>query len=96
MKKKPPPKPAMVPFGPHFLREWRIKREMTLEEVGEAVGLSHAQLQRIETRKQKYNQALLEKLAVLYGVSVVALIERDPKLEEKWKEIDRFKDFTLN
>lgn len=51
---------------------------MTLEEVGEAVGISHAQLGRIERRLQKYNQELLEALAVLYETEPASLIMRDP------------------
>lgn len=65
-------------YGPHFLREWREYREMTLEEVGEAVGISHAQLGRIERRLQKYNQELLEALAELYETEPASLIMRDP------------------
>lgn len=51
---------------------------MTLEQVGEAVGLSHAQLGRIERRLQKYNQELLEALAELYRADPASLIMRDP------------------
>lgn len=94
-KKRPSGQRSKPKYGPHFLRKWRLKREMTLEAVAEAVGLSHAQLQRIETRQQKYSQTLLERLSGVYGVPVTWLIERDPDLEEVWKEIDRFRDFTL-
>lgn len=78
MRKKQPrsvPKPV---YGPHFLREWRDHREMTLEAVGEAVGISHAQLGRIERRLQKYNQELLEALADLYKTTPASLIMRNP------------------
>jgi transcriptional regulator with XRE-family HTH domain len=87
------PKPV---FGHHFLKEWREKRGMTLEQVGEAVGLSHAQLSRIERRQQKYNQELLEKLAKLYKATPGALIERDPQREEAWLDIERYTEFVLS
>jgi transcriptional regulator with XRE-family HTH domain len=51
---------------------------MTLEDAGEAVGLSHAQLGRIERGLQPYNQGLLEALADLYAADVPSLIMRDP------------------
>lgn len=51
---------------------------MTLEFAGEAVGISHAQLGRIERGLQPYNQALLEKLAYLYKTTEASLIMRDP------------------
>lgn len=87
-RKKVIPRPKARLFGPHFLRQWREEagkkhrgREYTLEEVGEVVGLSHAQLGRIERRLQKYNQELLERLAELYGTEPASLIMRDPSKE---------------
>lgn len=77
-------KPKAPIYGPHFLREWREYagerrgREYTLEEVGEAVEISHAQLGRIERRLQKYNQELLERLAELYRTEPASLIMRNP------------------
>lgn len=77
-KNRVTPIPKVKLFGPHFLRQWREYRGMTLEQVGEAVGLSHAQLGRIERRLQKYNQELLEALAELYRADPASLIMRDP------------------
>jgi len=83
-RKKQISRPKAPLFGPHFLREWREEagrrrgREYTLEEVGGIVGISHAQLGRIERRLQKYNQELLEALAELYGTEPASLIMRDP------------------
>lgn len=73
---RPIPKPV---YGRHFLREWREHREYTLEEAGEAVGISHAQLGRIERRLQPYNQKLLEALADLYATEPASLVMRNPK-----------------
>lgn len=89
MTKKPKGRPVPKPiYGPHFLRQWREEagrrrgREYTLEEVGEAVKISHAQLGRIERRLQKYNQELLEALAELYKTEPASLIMRDPTKED--------------
>ena len=89
---RPIPKPRRV-FGPHFLREWRQFKNMTLEAAGEAVGLSHAQLGRIERRLQPYNQELLEALAELYGTTPASLVMRDPSKEDSmWSLWDQAKE----
>jgi transcriptional regulator with XRE-family HTH domain len=72
------PRPKAPRFRRTFLREWREFKNMTLEQVGEAVELSHAQLGRIERGLQPYNQALLEALADLYGTEPANLIMRNP------------------
>jgi transcriptional regulator with XRE-family HTH domain len=64
------------------MRQWREYREMTLERAGEAVGMSHAQLGRIERGLQPYNQELLERLADLYRTEPASLIMRDPTNED--------------
>ena len=72
------PRPKKPRFQPTFLRQWREDRQMTLERAGEAVGMSHAQLGRIERGLQPYNQELLEALAELYRTTPASLIMRDP------------------
>jgi transcriptional regulator with XRE-family HTH domain len=107
-RKSVTPRPKQRLFGPHFLRQWREYKGMTLEAAGEAVGLSHAQLGRIERRLQKYNQALLEALAELYGTDPASLIIRDPTQpnamwslwdqakEGQKQEIEQYADFVVN
>ncbi len=100
MTRKPKGRPVPKPlYGPHFLRQWREEagkrrgREYTLEEVGEVVGISHAQLGRIERRLQKYNQQLLEALAELYKTEPASLIMRDPTKEDAmWSIWDQAKE----
>jgi transcriptional regulator with XRE-family HTH domain len=66
---------------------------MTLERAGEAVGMSHAQLGRIERGLQPYNQALLEALADLYRTEPASLIIRDPTREDAmWSLWDEAKE----
>jgi transcriptional regulator with XRE-family HTH domain len=81
-RKSARPIPKQRLYGPHFLRQWREYRGFTLEQAGEAVGISHAQLGRIERRLQKYNQELLERLADLYKTTPASLIMRDPTDED--------------
>lgn len=99
--------PKVRLYGPHFLRQWREHRGKTLEDVGEAVGMSHAQLGRIERRLQKYNQELLEALAELYGTDPASLIMRNPTKEDAmwslWdqaeigqrQEIEKYAEFIV-
>lgn len=89
------------------MRQWREYREMTLERAGEAVGISHAQLGRIERGLQPYNQELLEALADLYRSTPASLIMRDPTNEDAmwslWdqaqegqkQEIEKFAEFIV-
>jgi transcriptional regulator with XRE-family HTH domain len=80
---------------PTFIRQWRLKKEMTLEQVGEVVGLSHAQIGRIERGLQPYNQELLEALAELFGTDPASLLMRDPTDPEGiWSIWDQAKPGT--
>lgn len=81
---------------------------MTLEEVGEAVGRSHAQIGRIENGHQEYKQSLVLKLAKLYGTDTVSLLERDPRdaraiwsavakaNEDQLKDIEKYAEFVVS
>ncbi|MBK5958079.1 hypothetical protein CCR97_08090 [Rhodoplanes elegans] len=62
----------------NYLREWREKREMTLEEVGAKIDYSHASLSRIERGVQDYTGDLLEALAAVYGTDPITLLTRHP------------------
>jgi transcriptional regulator with XRE-family HTH domain len=93
VRKRVVPRPKQRLYGPHFLREWRDHKGMTLEAAGEAIGLSHAQLGRIERRLQPYNQGLLEALAELYGTEPASLIVRNPlKPDAMWSLWEQAKE----
>lgn len=89
------------------MRLWREDREITLEDAGEAVGLSHAQLSRIEMGHQEYKQSLIIKLAKLYETDTVSLLERDPRdsraiwgtvavaTEDQLKDIEKYAEFIV-
>lgn len=61
-----------------FLQEWRDHVGMTQEQAGEAIGMSHSQLSRIERGQSPYSQPLLEAAAKLYGCTENDLISRGP------------------
>lgn len=61
-----------------FLKEWREYRKLTLEAAGAELGMSAAQLSRIENTKGPYTQDLLEHAAIVYKTDVFSLLFRDP------------------
>jgi transcriptional regulator with XRE-family HTH domain len=67
------PKPA-----PNFVRAWRLARGLTLEQLAERVGVSHATIQRIETQKQRAPDYLFDALAEALGTDKASLHMRDP------------------
>lgn len=75
-------RPKTARFRPTFMRQWRLKAGKTLEQAGEVVGMSHAQLGRIERGLQPYNQELLEALADLYKTAPASLIMRNPDADD--------------
>lgn len=63
---------------PTYLRAWRQHHGMTLEQVAHELGMTHAQLSKIERGQQPYNQDLLEGLALLYKVDPAHLLIQPP------------------
>jgi transcriptional regulator with XRE-family HTH domain len=81
-----------------FLRQWREKREMTLEQLAERVGVrlgagfTHASLSRIERGLQPYSQPILEAVADELQIDVASLLMRDPSdPEAMWSIWDQAK-----
>lgn len=62
----------------HFIRQWRKKKGLTLEQLAERIGMTHQNLGKIERGKVPYNQTLLELLADELGTDPASLIMRDP------------------
>jgi transcriptional regulator with XRE-family HTH domain len=73
--------------NPHYLRQWRKHKGLTLEQVAERLHTTHATLSRIERGKLPYNQPLLERLAEEYGTEPASLLMRDPA-STKWSILD--------
>lgn len=64
---------------PHFIREWRKHRGLTLEQLAERIGMTHQNLGKIERFKVPYSQTLLEKLAEALRTDAASLIMRNPE-----------------
>lgn len=73
----PVPKPK-AKRRPTFIRAWRKHRHLTLENLAERVGITHASLSRIERGEQPYNQDLLDLLAEALMCDPADLLVRDP------------------
>lgn len=75
-----------------FIREWRNHRGLSLEALAERIGITHASLSRIETRKQPYSQPILEALAAELQTDPASLLMRDPSDPEgMWSIWDQAK-----
>jgi transcriptional regulator with XRE-family HTH domain len=68
------------PKRPTFIRQWRKHRGKTLEQLGEAVDMSHAQVSRIERGLQPYSQPVLEAIADALQTDPASLLMRDPSV----------------
>jgi transcriptional regulator with XRE-family HTH domain len=81
---------------PHFIREWRKHRGLTLEQLAERIGMTHQNLGRIERFLVPYNQRALEALAEALRTEPASLVMRNPlqtdapwELAEKWTPQER-------
>jgi transcriptional regulator with XRE-family HTH domain len=68
----------------HFIREWRKHRGYTQGKLAEMVGMSVANLSRVENMDQPYTQDLLELLAEALSVEPPTLIMRSPGRDGLW------------
>lgn len=79
-------------YRPTFIRQWREFRGLTLEQLADRVGTTHATLSRIERGKSPYSQPLLESLASALATDVASLIIRNPQDPEGiWSVWDQAK-----
>jgi transcriptional regulator with XRE-family HTH domain len=63
---------------PTFIREWRQSRGLTLEQLSDRIGITHASLSRIERGLQPYSQPLLEAIADALQTEPASLLMRNP------------------
>jgi transcriptional regulator with XRE-family HTH domain len=62
----------------HFIREWRVFRGLTQEQLADMLGTTKTSISRIESLKQGYTQEFLEACADALGVHPGALLTRMP------------------
>lgn len=65
-------------LGHTFIKAWRKHRELTQDQLADAIGITTASLSRIENGKQPYNQRQVEQIATVLRCSTGDLLSRDP------------------
>jgi transcriptional regulator with XRE-family HTH domain len=71
---KSPPKQR----GTHFLKEWRIYRDLTVDQLSEMTNLSTGTISGTENRRQGYSPESLEALARALKTTPGSLLEVNP------------------
>lgn len=73
-------KKAAEPLSPpdNFIKAWREHRGLTLEQLADMIGMSHASVQRAETGKQNYTIDTLHRIAQALGTNPVTLLLHPP------------------
>lgn len=64
--------------APTFMKQWRVYKKLTQEQVAERVDLDRTTYLRIESGKLPYNQDFLEKLALAFGCDAADILSIDP------------------
>lgn len=62
----------------HFIREWRVHRNLTQEQLADRIHMSNTNLSRIERGETDYTQGLLEAIAEALGTQPASLLMRNP------------------
>lgn len=63
---------------PHYLREWRLFRKMTQEQLAEAVGTSKSQISELERFNLQLSPKWLRRLGPVLGVQPGHILDHDP------------------
>ena|ERR1700681_302597 len=71
----------------HFIKAWRLHRDLTQERLAERVGVTHGALSQLERGLMNYTQPMLEALADALQCEPQDLIMRDAN-SEIWSVFD--------
>lgn len=80
------------PLGPHFIREWRKFRGLSLEKLAERIETTAASISRIEKGLQPYSQEFLEAAAEALNCETADLLKINPLIPREievlslWRE----------
>ena len=77
---RPKPKPPRVPH--HNIKNWRIYRGMTVEQLAEATGMSTGNISALENGRQGYSEVGLKTLADALCTTPAQLLEVNPLLDQ--------------
>lgn len=76
----------------HFIREWRLAKSLTQEQLAERIGITKSYLSKIENGKKRYDQPFLEAAAEALSCEPADLIVRNPEDPEGiwsiWDNLD--------
>lgn len=72
--KRPQPK-----FRPTFIRQWRIYRNLTLEQLAERLDMTPSHLSMLERGLRGYTQDTLEQIADALQTDPASLLMRNPE-----------------
>lgn len=75
---KAKPKAPPRQWGRNYVKEWRIFREMTVDELSEATEMSTGNISALENRRQGYSAEGLEKLAKALKTTPASLLGVNP------------------
>lgn len=76
-----------MPYQPTHIRAWRRFRNLTLERLGDRVGMAPGNLSRLERGLTPYIQYQLEAIADALRCSVADLVSRPPGTGTQLQEI---------
>jgi transcriptional regulator with XRE-family HTH domain len=65
-------------FRPHFIRQWRHHRGLTLERLADRLDMTPSHLSMLERGQRGYTQDTLEAVASALRTDVASLLMRDP------------------
>lgn len=77
----------------HFIKQWRLYRGLTQEQLAERAGVTHGALSQLERGLVNYTQPMLETLADALNCEPADLIMRDPN-SEVWSILDTLQTAT--
>lgn len=86
----PVPKPKRT-RQPIFLKEWRLYRNLTQEQLAERISVSAPTLGRIENGKLPYNQDFIELAAIALRCEPADIIMRKPGSDSPWSILEGLK-----
>jgi transcriptional regulator with XRE-family HTH domain len=83
-----PPTPLELSTLGHRIRHQRVAHGLTLDELGERVGVAGSQLSLIENGKREPKLSLLQAIATETGVQVTDLLSAEPPNRRAALEIE--------
>lgn len=77
----------------HKIRELRLKRNWSMEELGSKIGKSGSQISLYELGKNDMTVTLLEKVANVFNVPVVSFFDSSPAAFKDAEPLERKESF---